>query len=111
MKLVFKPVFNLSIPRRGSMRLRPEILDRIGSPEFEWNQVINLVVAGAARYDAVFAVDLPLHFRRYIAHFSGVSVGANIWSCNIKRVAGSHVRVGKNRRRFLGEQDPGEKQQ
>src|SRR5271166_5734551 len=67
--------------------------------------------AGAVRYDAVFAVDLPLHFRRYIAHFSGVSTGANILSCNIKRVAGSHVRVGKNRRRFLGEQDPGEKQQ
>ena len=46
MKLVFEPVFNLSIPRRGSMRLRPEIFDRIGSAEFEWNQVINLVSPG-----------------------------------------------------------------
>ena len=35
MKLVFEPVFNLSIPRRGSMRLRPEIFDRIGPAEFQ----------------------------------------------------------------------------
>src|SRR5580704_8025693 len=104
MKLVFEPVFNLSIPRRGSMGLRPEIFDRIGPAEFQWNQVINLVIAGAVRYDAVFAVNLALHFRRYISHFSGVSMGANILSCNVKRVAGSHVRVGKNRRWFLGEQ-------
>ena len=32
------------------MRLRPEIFDRIGPAEFEWNQVINLVIAGAVRY-------------------------------------------------------------
>src|ERR1700719_472333 len=49
MKLVFEPVFNLSIPRRGSMRLRPEIFDRIGAAEFQWNQVVNLVIAGAVR--------------------------------------------------------------
>jgi hypothetical protein len=82
-------------------------------PESQWNQVINLVIAGAVRYDAVFAVNLPLHFRRYIAHFSGVSMGANILSYNIKPSnvsPGGHVRVGKNRRRFLGEQDSGEKQ-
>jgi hypothetical protein len=59
MKFAFEPVLNLSVPRRGPVGLRPEIFDRIGTAEFEWNQVINLVIVGAVRCDAVvFSVDL-----------------------------------------------------
>jgi hypothetical protein len=47
-KLAFEPVFNLGVPSRA-MGFRPEILDRIGATEFEWNQAINLVIASAMR--------------------------------------------------------------
>src|SRR5271166_6380173 len=111
MKLVFEPVFNLSIPRRGSMGVRPEIFDRIGPAEFEWNQVINLVITGAVRGDAVFAVNLPLHFRRYIAHLLRVSGRADILSCDIERAAGGQIRIGKNWCGLLGDENLGEKRQ
>src|ERR1700730_10353532 len=97
--------------RFGSAGIRPEIFDRIGTAEFEWNQVINLVIAGAVRCDAVFAVNLPLHFPRYIAHFSGVSGRADILSCDIERAAGGQIRIGKNWRGLLGENELGEKRQ
>jgi hypothetical protein len=97
--------------RFGLAGLRPEIFDRIGTAEFEWNQVINLVIAGAVRCDAVFAVNLALHFRRYIAHFSGVSGSADILSCDIERAAGGQIRIGKNWRGLLSEDDPSKKQE
>jgi hypothetical protein len=61
----------LGVPSRA-MGLRPEIFDGIGATEFEGNQVINLVIAGAVRRDAVFPVNLALRFRRNIAHISGI---------------------------------------
>ena len=67
--------------------------------------MINLVIAGVVRCDAVFAVNLALHFRRYIAHFSGVSGGADILSCDIERAVEGEIRIGKNWRRLLGEND------
>ena len=42
MELAFQSVFNLGVPRRGPVRFRPEIFDRIGTAEFEGNQMIDL---------------------------------------------------------------------
>jgi hypothetical protein len=65
--------------------------------------VINLVITGAVRGDAVFAVNLPLHFLRNIAHLLRVSGRADILSCDIERAAGGQIQPLSWSRRVLSE--------
>ena len=89
------------------MRLRSEIFDRIGPAEFQWNQVIDLVIAGAVRGYAIFAVNLPLHFLRNVAHFLRVSSRADILCCDIERAAGGQIRIWEELAWAVGRREPG----
>jgi hypothetical protein len=95
MEFAFQSVFYLSVPRCRAMGLRPEIFDRNGAAEFEWNQVINLVIAGAVGCDAVFPVDFAFHFRRNIAHLSAVSGYTDILHRNVECIPGVRFESGR----------------
>ena len=74
--------------------------------------MIDFVIAGAVRCDAVFSVDLPLCFPWNVAHFFGISRDAEILGCNIECIAGSESLIGNEwRGLLLGEGYLGEKQQ
>jgi hypothetical protein len=86
-KLSFEPVFYLGVPRRGPVGLRPEIFDRIGATEFERNQVIDLVIAGTVRRDAIFPVNFAFHFCRNVTHLFSVSGYTEIMNCDLPRMS------------------------
>ena len=72
--------------------------------------MINLVIAGAVRCDAVFAVNWRSFPPVDRALFWRIR-GCNILSCDIERAARGQIRIGKNWRGLLGDDDLREKQQ
>jgi hypothetical protein len=73
--------------------------------------MIDFVITGAVRCDAILLVNFPLHFRRNVTHLFGVSTNAEILNRDLECVSRRQLRIGKNWRGFLGEDYPGEKQQ
>jgi hypothetical protein len=94
MELAFEPVFNLRVPRRGPVGLRPEILDRIGASEFKWNQMIDFVVASSMICDAVLAVNLLPNYLRNIAHLFGYPGTQRSWAVTSNALPGVSVGSG-----------------
>ena len=42
-----EPIFHSGISARSSITFWPQIFDRIGSSELQWDQVINLIITSA----------------------------------------------------------------
>jgi hypothetical protein len=110
MEFALQPVLHLGVPRRSSVRLRPEIFDRIGTAEFQWYQVIDLVIAGPVQCDCVFSVNFELHLRRNIAHLFGISGNTDVVRADWECVTWCHLQIGENWRGLLGLNDLDEKQ-
>jgi hypothetical protein len=81
---------------------RPEIFDRIGTAEFEWNRVIDLVVAGIVRCDPVLFINFSLHFRRNVPDLFGGAGYAEILNRDCKRVSRRQRRIWNDWRGLLG---------
>src|SRR5271165_3924326 len=73
--------------------------------------MIDLVIAGVVRCDAVFRVNFALHFRRNVTHLSAVSGYTDILHRNVECIPRRQLRVRFDWRRLLGENDLGENQQ
>jgi hypothetical protein len=63
--------------------------------EFEWNQVINLVIAGAVRGDAVFSVNFAFHFRRNVTYFLVLSTHTESCTVTSKVLPGVRFESGR----------------
>ncbi len=73
--------------------------------------MINFVIASLVLRDSVLGVCLPFKPCRDRSHLLRVARNAHILSGYVERVTRCELRIGKNRRGLLGEDDLGEEQQ
>ena len=73
--------------------------------------MINLVIAGTVRYDAVLPVNFEFHFRRNVTHLFGVSGYTEILNRDSECVFRRQLRIGKYWGGLLREDEWGQKQQ
>ena len=73
--------------------------------------MINLVIAGTGRYDAVLPVNFEFHFRRNVTHLFGVSGYTEILHRNFECISRRQLGIGENWRGLLGEDDLREKEE
>ena len=67
--------------------------------------MINLVIAGIVRCDAVLRINFPFHFRRNVAHLFGVSGYTEILHRDCERVSRRQLRIGNDWGRLLREDE------
>src|SRR5260370_13420128 len=73
--------------------------------------MIDFVITGAVRCDAILLVNFPLHFRRNVTHLFGVSTNTEILNRDLECVSRRQLRIGNDWRGLLGEDDLSEKRQ
>jgi hypothetical protein len=105
-----KRIFHIGVPGRCFTRLGPKVTNGIGSSQRQWNQVINLVVAGLVLGDSILGVCFSFKPCRYSSHLLGVARNAHVLSGYVERATMRQFRIGKNWRGLLGEDDLSEKQ-
>src|SRR5437773_2818399 len=75
--------------------LRPQVRDRVVTPELAADEMIDFVLAGRA-HDAVLEIDRPLELRRDVPHRAGVAGAAHVQGGDAAEgCAGCAAAVGK----------------
>ena len=86
---ILQLVLDVRVPRHSLIRLWPEVLDRVGTAEFQGDQVIHFVLAGSVVGDAVRGIDLILHGLRHVPNLLAVARNTDVVLGHVQRIAGS----------------------